>query len=149
MKIHKIISALVLVAFAGTATADLEEWKDYTLSETVSNVTTIKVDSNRIDTYLEGLRTTWASTNAIAAELGQIVSYNIYVSELPNSGEFNVVLVTTSKDAAALQTSKDRDDAFMKKWSEESQKKSEQVVKTYPDIRTITGEYLVREVTFK
>ena len=37
----------------------------------------------------------------------------------------------------------------MKKWSEESQKKSDEVVKTYPDIRTITGEYLVREVTFK
>ena len=149
MKMHKIISALLLVAFAGTAIADLEPWKDYTLSETVSNVTTIKVDSNRVDTYLEGLRTTWAPTNAISKELGHIVSYNIYVSELPNSGDFNVILVTTSENAAALQPSKDRYDAFMKKWSEESQKKSEQVVKTYPDIRTITGEYLVREVTFK
>jgi len=149
MKIYKMISALVLVAFAGTATADLEQWKDYTLSESVSNVTTIKVDSNRIDTYLEGLRTTWAPTNGIAKELGHIVSYNIYVSELPNSGDFNVILVTTSENAAALQPSKERYDAFMQKWSEESRKKSEQVVKTYPDIRTITGEYLVREVTFK
>ena len=117
MKMHKIISALVLVAFAGTATADLEQWKDYTLSETVSNVTTVKVDSNRVETYLEGLRTTWAPTSAIAKELGQIVSYNIYVSELPNSGQFNVILVTTSENAAALQPSKDRYDAFMKKWS--------------------------------
>ena len=149
MKMHKIISALVLVAFAGTATADLEQWKDYTLSETVSNVTTVKVDSNRVETYLEGLRTTWAPTSAIAKELGQIVSYNIYVSELPNSGQFNVILVTTSENAAALQPSKDRYDAFMKKWSEESQKKSDEVVKTYPNIRTITGEYLMREVTFK
>lgn len=149
MKIHKIISALVLVAFAGTAAADLEPWEDYTLSETVSNVTTIKVDSNRVDTYLEGLRTTWAPTNAISKELGHIVSYNIYVSELPNSGDFNVILVTTSENAAALQPSKDRYDAFMKKWSEESQKKSDEVVKTYPNIRNITGEYMMREVTFK
>jgi hypothetical protein len=77
------------------------------------------------------------------------VSYNIYVSELPNSGDFNVILVTTSENAAALQPSKERYDAFMQKWSEESQKKSDEVVKTYPNIRTITGEYLVREVTFK
>lgn len=148
MKIHKIISALLLVAFAGTATADLEPWKDYTLSETISNVTTIKVDSNRIDTYLEGLRTTWAPTNDIAKELGQIEDYNIYVSQLANSGDFNVILVVTMKDASAMQPSKDRYDAFMNKWSEESQKKSDEVVKTYPDIRTITGEYLIREVTF-
>ena len=149
MKIHKMISALLLVAFAGTATADLEEWKDYTRSETVSNVTTVKVDSNRVETYLEGLRTTWAATNEIAKELGQIEDYGIYVSQLDNSGDFNVILVVTMKDASALQPSKDRDDAFMKKWGEENQKKSDQVVKSYPDIRTITGEYLMREVTFK
>ena len=149
MKIHKMISALELVAFGGTATADLEVWKDYTLSETVSNVTTIKVDSNRVDTYLEGLRTTWAPSMDIAKELGQIEDYGIYVSQLENSGDFNVILVQVMKDASAKQPSKDRNDAFMKKWGEENQKKSDQVVKTYPNIRTITGEYLMREVTFK
>ena len=149
MKLHKIISALVLVAFAGTATADLEVWKDYTLSETISNVTTIKVDSNRVDTYLEGLRTTWAPSNDVAKELGQIEDYGIYVSQLDNSGDFNVILVVTMKDAAAMQPSKERYDAFMKKWSEEDEKKSEAVSMTYPNIRTITGEYLMREVTFK
>ena len=149
MTIHKIIGALVLVTFAGTASADLEQWKDYDLSTSISNVTTIKVDSNMVEKYLEGLRTTWAPTNEIAKELGQIDDYAIYVSELPNSGDFNVVLVVNMKSAADLQPSKDRYDAFMKKWSEESQKQSEKVVMTYPDIRTITGEYLLRQVTFK
>jgi len=37
----------------------------------------------------------------------------------------------------------------MKKWGEENQKLSDKIVVTYPDIRTITGEYLMREVTFK
>ena len=149
MTIHKIIGALVLVTFAGTASADLDQWTDYDLSTGISNVTTIIVDSNMVEKYLEGLRTTWAPTNDIAKELGQIEDYAIYVSELPNSGEFNVVLVVNMKSAADLQPSKDRYDAFMKKWSEESQKKSEEVVMTYPNIRTITGEYLLREVTFK
>ena len=149
MTIHKIIGALVLATFAGTASADLEQWKDYDLSTSISNVTTIKVDSNMVEKYLEGLRTTWAPTNEIAKELGQIEDYAIYVSELQNSGDFNVVLVVNMKSAADLQPSKDRDDAFMKKWGEENQKKSDKVVMTYPDIRTITGEYLLRQVTFK
>ena len=149
MKIVKIVSTLVLICFAGAATADLEPWKDYTVSETISNVTTVKVDSNMVDKYLEGLRTTWAPTNEIAKELGQIEDYGIYVSQLPNGGEFNVILVVMMKDASAMQPDQSKYDAFMAKWSEESQKKSEKVVMTYPDIRTITGEYLMREVTFK
>ena len=149
MTIHKIIGALVLVAFAGTATADLDEWTDYERSTNVSRVTTVKVDSNMVDKYLEGLRTTWAPTTQIFKDLGQIEDYAIYVSELEDSGDFNVILVVTMKDAAALQPSKERYDAFMAKWSEENQKKSDKVVMTYPDIRTITGEYLVRQVTFK
>jgi hypothetical protein len=149
MKIHHVLATIMLACFATAASADLEPWKDYTVSESVSNVTTVKVDSNMIDKYLEGLRTTWAPTNAIAKELGQIEDYGIYVSQLPNGGEFNVVLVVIMKDAAAMQPSQERYEAFMAKWSEESQKKSEKVVMSYPDIRTITGEYLLREVTFK
>ena len=149
MKISRIVSALVLISFASAAFADLEPWEDYTVSETISNVTTVKVDSNMIDKYLEGLRTTWAPTNDIAKELGQIEDYGIYVSQLPNGGEFNVVLVVVMKDAGAMQPDQSEYNAFMAKWSEESQKKSEKVVMSYPDIRTITGEYLMREVTFK
>jgi hypothetical protein len=37
----------------------------------------------------------------------------------------------------------------MAKWSKENQKKSDAIVVTYPNIRTITGEYLLREITFK
>ena len=37
----------------------------------------------------------------------------------------------------------------MKAWGKENQEKSDKIVVTYPDIRTITGEYLLREVTMK
>jgi hypothetical protein len=68
---------------------------------------------------------------------------------LPNSGDFNVVLGVDFKNSAALQPDKARYDAFMKKWGEENQKKSDQIVQTYPDIREITGEYMMRKITFK
>ncbi len=149
MRISQLLSGLVLVCFAGIASADLEPWTDYEVSEGVSNVTTIKVDSNMIDKYLEGLRDTWVPGNEVAMELGQIKDYGIYVSELPNGGEFNVVLVVQYASSADMQPDKAEYEAFMKAWGKENQEKSDKIVVTYPDIRTITGEYLLREVTMK
>jgi hypothetical protein len=149
MRISQLFSGLVLVCFAGIASADLEPWTDYELSEGVSNVTTIKVDSNMIDKYLEGLRDSWVPGNEVAKELGQIKDYGIYVSQLPNGGDFNVILVVEFESSADMQPDKEQYEAFMKAWGEENQKKSDKIVLTYPDIRTITGEYLVREVTMK
>ncbi len=68
---------------------------------------------------------------------------------MPNGGEFNVVLVVQYESAADMQPDKAEYEAFMKAWGEENQKKSDKIVLTYPDIRTITGEYLLREVTMK
>jgi hypothetical protein len=149
MRISQLLSGLVLVCFAGIASADLEPWTDYEVSEGVSNVTTIKVDSNMIDKYLEGLRDTWVPANEVAKELGQIEDYGIYVSQLPNGGDFNVILVVEFGSSADMQPDKEQYEAFMKAWGEENQKKSDKIVMTYPDIRTITGEYLIREVTMK
>ena len=87
MRISQLFTGFVLVCFAGVASADLEPWTDYEVSEGVSNVTTIKVHSNMIDKYLEGLRETWVPANKVAMELGHIKDYGIYVSELPNGGD--------------------------------------------------------------
>jgi hypothetical protein len=149
MKISRLIAGLALVCFSGIASADLEIWTDYDVSEGVSNVTTIKVDSNMIDKYLEGLRSSWVPANEVLKEQGQIKDYGIYVSELPNGGDFNVILVVRFESAANLQPNKERYEAFMKAWGKENQEKSDKIVVTYPDIRTITGEYLFREITLK
>lgn len=137
------------MAFASFASADLTPYEDYDIGEGVSNVTTVKVDSNMIDAYLEGISRTWAPANDVAIELGQIESYSVFVSQLPNGGEFNVVLVVNMKDASSLQPSQEQFEAFMQAWGEENQAINDEVVPTYPGIRTITGEYLMREITFK
>jgi len=149
MRTRQLFTGLLLVCFAGVASADLEPWTDYEVSPGVSNVTTIKVDSNMIDKYLEGLRDTWVPANEVAMELGQIKDYGIYVSQLPNGGDFNVLLVVRFESSADMQPDKAEYDAFMKAWGKENQEKSDKIVVTYPDIRTITGEYLFREVTMK
>jgi len=149
MRIKQLFSGLLLISIASIASADLEPWTDYEVSPGVSNVTTIKVDSNMIDKYLEGLRDTWVPANEVAMELGQIKDYGIYVSQLPNGGDFNVLLVVRFESSADMQPDKAEYDAFMKAWGKENQEKSDKIVVTYPDIRTITGEYLFREVTMK
>ena len=149
MKIRQLLSGIVLAGVASVAMADLEPWTDYDISEGITNVTTVKVDSNMIDKYLEGLSMTWAPANEVAKELGQIEGYWIHVSQLPNGGDFNVVLGVDFKDSAALQPDKAKYDASMKKWGEENQAKSDKIVKTYPEIREIVGEYNMRSVTFK
>ena len=149
MKIRHVLTGVLLASFASVAVADLEAYKDYDISESVSNVTTVKVDSNRIDSYLEGLSKTWAPANDLAISLGQMESYSIFVSDLPNGGDFNVVLVTNFKDASALQPNEADFDAFLEAWGEEARALSDETVLTYPGIRTINGEYLMREITFK
>lgn len=149
MKLRQLLMGIVLYSVTSLAVADFEPWTDYEVSEGVTNVTTVKVDSNMIDNYLEGLSQSWAPANEIAKELGHIEGYWIHVSQLPNSGDFNVVLGVDFKDSAALQPDKAKYDAFMKKWGEANQARSDELVKMYPDIREIVGEYNMRSVTFK
>jgi len=149
MKLHQLLAGFLLASVASVTLADFDPWTDYELSEGITNVTTVKVDSNMIENYLEGLSQSWAPANDVAKELGQIEGYWIHVSELPNSGDFNVVLGVEFKDSAALQPDKAKYDEFMKKWSEANQAKSDELIQMYPDIREIVGEYNMRSVTFK
>jgi hypothetical protein len=66
------------MVFGSTAAfADLEPWKDYSVSDAVYSVTTIKVHSNMEDAYLEGLKQTWVASSDVAKKLGQIEDYHI------------------------------------------------------------------------
>jgi len=142
--------AMSLLLVSTLAVADLEPWKDYDTSDAVWSVTTIRVAPNMDDAYLEGLAKTWVSTNEIAKKLGQIEDYKIYRSDLPQSGDFNLLLVVKFKNTSDLAPSKARYDAFMKELGkEESDKVTEYSQKNYPAMREIVGEYQVREITLK
>lgn len=149
MTIQRILTGTMLFCMSLTAAAELVPYKDYDVGESLTNVTTIKVDSNRIDDYLEGLRATWMTGNEAAKALGQIEDYAIYVSQLPSSGDFNVILTITMKSAADMQPSKAKYNAFMKKWGEDNKANTDKITPSYPGIREITGEYLVRKITMK
>jgi hypothetical protein len=150
MRINMIVLALSMALGSTAAFADLEPWKDYTISDAVWQVTTIKVHSNMNDAYLEGLKKTWVASNDVAKKLGQIEEYHIYRSELGESGSFNLMLVVKFKNNEMLGPNKARYEAFMKEWGEERNKKTTDIAQhAYPAMRDITGDYNMHEITIK
>jgi hypothetical protein len=146
---NKLLAFGLAVALAAPATAQLKPYQDYTVSDSVSNVSTIKVKENMVEDYLQGIRNTWAASNEVAKQLGQMKDYHVYVSDLPNGGEFNVMLVATFANTSDLAPNKARYDAFMKAWGTQHEAATRTTTTTvYPNLREITGEYLMREVTF-
>ncbi len=152
MRIHtkfKVIALSLLLA-PTLAMADLEPWKDYTESDAVWSVTTVRVNANMDDAYLEGLAKTWVKTNEISKKLGQIEDYHIYRSDLPQSGDFNLLLVVKFKSTQDLAPNKERYDAFMKEFGkQQSDEATQYAQKNYPAMREITGQYVLREITLK
>ena len=109
-----VLALGLAVAISTPAAAQLKPYQDYTVSDSVSNVSTIKVKENMVEDYLQGIRNTWVASNAVAKQLGQMQDYKVYVSDLPNSGEFNVMLVATFANTSDLAPNRARYDAFMK-----------------------------------
>jgi len=130
--------------------ADLEPFSDYDQSRSVYHLTTIQVDPNMHDAYLEGIEKTWVSSNEIAKKLGHIVDYAIYRSTLPESGDFNLMLVIEYASAADLEPDKEKYNAFIEAWGKETADEVNDYSQTnYPAMRTIDGEYLLRQITLK
>jgi hypothetical protein len=142
-------AAVAALAFSLPASAQLRPWQDYRVSDSVQIVTTVKVAPNMIEDYLQGIRSTWVASNEAAKALGHMEGYNVYVSDLPNSGDFNVVLVARFANTSDLAPSQARYDAFMRAWGRQNEAASRTATTTvYPNLRAITGEYMLREVTF-
>jgi hypothetical protein len=149
MTFKSILIAIVFTAMTSTVYAQLEPFTDYDISEGLWHITTVKVDPNMGDDYLEGLRDTWIAANKVAKELGQIEDFMIYSSITPQSGDANLFLVIKYASTDDLKPNKEEYDKFMKAWGEANTDKTREISKNYPSMRTITGEYMVRKIDVK
>ena len=87
-----VLAAVALSGMATTAQA-AEIYKNNVPSKAVWNVTMVKVDPNRVDDYLDGLKKTWVSGCAISKKQGVLGDCAIYISETTAGGPFEVLLV--------------------------------------------------------
>lgn len=150
MRKKSMLGLIALSLMALPAFADLEPWKDYSASDAVWSVTTVKVHPNMGDAYLEGIKKTWAASNAVAKELGQIEDYWIFRSDLESSGDFNLLLIIKFSNTSDLAPNQEEYKKFIEAWGKATADAStEYAQKNYPAMREITGEYLLREITLK
>ncbi len=149
MKNGLITLLCVLFSYSVVAKDRLEVYEDYDLGTEIMTVTTVKIDPNMGDVYLAGLSQSWVKAVKIQKELGYIKDWKIYGSDLSVSGDFNMMLMVTFDSASDLEPSKKKYAAFMKKWSEKDEKKSNEISAKYPEVRTLTGEYRLREIIMK
>ncbi|MFK7732918.1 MAG: hypothetical protein AB8B48_14955 [Pseudomonadales bacterium] len=150
MNIKSVFASIITLMFSTIALADLVPFKDYDISEAVWSISTIRVDANMEDAYLEGLKQTWVASNEVSKKLGHIESYSMFRSDLPQSGDFNLLLIVKFANTSDLAPNKKRYEDFLKEWGDsKSQESTDYAQKNYPGMRTITGSYNMREITLK
>jgi hypothetical protein len=148
--LRKLLPLVLILAPLAASAADIQPWKDYEPSEAVWSITTVRVKPNLDDEYLQGLIKTWVAGNEISKKLGQIEDYEIYRSDLPQSGDFNLMLIVKFAKTSDLGPNKARYEAFMKEFTKpRADETSAYSQKNYPAMREITGQYLFRKITLK
>ncbi|SEL54898.1 hypothetical protein SAMN05216262_11373 [Colwellia chukchiensis] len=144
----KLIS-LCCILFAVSSHAELEIYKDYDIGTEVISMTTVRIAPNMGDVYLAGIKQSWVKAVKLQKKLGYIKDWKIYSSELPQSGDFNMVLMVVFDSSADLEPNQKKYNTFMKSWGQANQDNARELTKTYPNVRTLTGEYRLREIILK
>jgi hypothetical protein len=142
--------AAVLLSCSFAASAELQPYKDYVPSKELWNVTFVKVQPNRLDEYLAGLRQTWISSCEIQKKMGTAMDCFVYVSETIANRDFNVMLVTKVPNAAASDPDEKRYTQMMSELRAKlAADKEKQLVQTYEEMRSFFGEQSFRRIEFK
>ena len=149
MKRLAIAASAAALTLAVNAQA-FEVYTDYTPSKEVWNVTFVKVNPNRIDDYLEGLKQTWVSGCEISKKQGTVLDCFVYVSETPSNRDFNMLLVTKLPSAAASDPNAEQFKQFQAQMRAQlAEDKQDKLVEGYEELRTFFGEQNFRRVDFK
>lgn len=147
---QKLILAATAALAISTPASAFEVYKDYTPSTEVWNVTYVRVNPNRLDDYLEGLRQTWWTSCEVQKKQGTVLECSIFASESMSNRDFNLMLVIKAPNAAASDPSEKRYNEFMAETRKMlAQDKEKKLVEGYDTLRTFFGEQAFRKLTFK
>jgi hypothetical protein len=150
MKALCIAASATAALAVTTASQAFEVYTDYTPSKEVWNVTMVRVNPNRIDDYLEGLKQTWVSGCEIGKKQGTVLDCFVYLSETAANRDFNMLLVTKTPNAATSDPNAEQYKAFMAAMRAQlAEDKQDKLVEGYEELRTFFGEQSFRRIDFK
>jgi hypothetical protein len=139
-----ILLVVIAMTIGVSAYAQDKAFKD----GTVWSVSLIKSTSNMGEQYLTNLKTTWVAVHDEAVKQGLILSYKVLSGSSSNPGDWDIMLLVEYKNLASMEGQDDKWDAIFKKvvGNEDAQKK---LAESRVSMRTIYGEKLMREVSYK
>ena len=137
-----LVSMLVFSLSAFTQEEDTREFADG-----VIELTTIKVKTNFLQQYLDGIEQTWVAASKIQKEMGIISNYNVYVG---NDGSTVYLTLTYPSWANKAPWTDEQTAEFEEKFNETmSQEENQKLSQSYEDIREIVSVELIGQLIFK
>ena len=137
-----LISVLM---FSITTYAQEEDSREF--ADGVIELTTVKVKTNFLQQYLDGIEQTWVAAANIQQDMGIISNYNVYVG---NDGSTVYLTMTYPSWANKAPWSDEQSAEFEEKFRETiSQDENIQLSQSYEDIREIVSVELIGQLIFK
>ena len=136
-----LISVLMLSITTYAQEEDSREFADG-----VIELTTVKVKTNFLQQYLDGIEQTWVAAAKIQQDMGIISNYNVYVG---NDGSTVYLTLTYPSWANKAPWSDEQTAEFQEQFRETiSQDENIQLSQSYEDIREIVSVELIGRLIF-
>jgi L-rhamnose mutarotase len=136
-----LISALML-----SITTFAQEENSREFADGVIELTTVKVKTNFLQDYLDGIEQTWVAAAKIQQEMGIISNYNVYIG---NDGSTVYLTQTYPSWANKAPWTDEQTSEFQKKFNEVmSDEDNTEMSKGYEDIREIISVELIGRLVF-
>jgi hypothetical protein len=149
MKITKKLQIVALAALSLGIASLCSAQSDAPFTEgSVWNITMVKVKPGLGDQYLKGLAKTLKGTLDEAKKQNFIISYKILLGDAATPQDFNILVMVESKNMAALDNAREKFDPITKKVVGSTEEQEKTAVQRL-EIREITGNKLMREITLK
>ena len=145
---NKLFLASVAMALMATA-ASADPWVDYTPQKGLYIVTGVKVDPNKVDDYLKGLKKMWSPGEELAKKQGLIDAYEVMVNVNASGPGPNVLLIEHLPSFAVLDPNKKRDLDFQKTLEAAVPKsETDAAVANFDKFRVFTSQEMWQQVEF-
>jgi len=150
MKLNRriVAGALALSVLGAAAVTVHAQVKRPYHDGTVWNVTFVRMKPGMDSAYLNYLASDWKRNQEAAKKEGLIVSYKILSTEAHSPDDWNLILMTETKDLATMEANQDKADALTQKMVGDDQKQM-QGYKDRSEIREIMGIRQAREIVLE
>ena len=137
-----LIISMLMFSMAGFA----QEEDSREFADGVIELTTVKVKTNFLQQYLDGIEQTWVAAAKIQQDMGIISNYNVYVG---NDGSTVYLTMTYPSWANKAPWSDEQAAEFEEQFRETiSQDENIQLSQSYEDIRKIVSVELIGRLIF-